>query len=276
MRPPSNDLTLPEEDDAPLAGAPSPRTTDRMPAAGPRNVAAASAPTGPLAEVVPLPAGEAQKVLAPANLRVATSLTLMPIPIGLLGGFGLVVLGISFANVSQGITAVCVVSGIATAVLSVVCLLHFQKFLASHYLRRVARRAFAQRTGALARFEDADAEFLEIIPRHAWQTFSLEPQSDIGLMRIDSARRELLFEGDRKRYRIPFDSVTRCEVEEIRLASDRWGTDLHFAVVLEAETTEGSRELPLFTRHLELASRRMRERMREADLLCERLSEAIS
>jgi hypothetical protein len=215
-------------------------------------------------------------VLKPANLWIATALTLLPIPVGLLGGLGLIGFGIAYANVNQAITAICVVAGVIDGVLSVVCLLHFQKLAASRYLKSLVERAISKRTDALVRPNDPDALLVEIIPRHAWQTFSLEPQADIGLLKIDAARREFLLEGDAKRYRLPFDSVIKCEVEEIRLASDQWGTDLHFAVVLEVETTEGSRELPLFTRHLELASRRMLQRNRQADLLCERLREAIA
>jgi hypothetical protein len=231
--------------------------------------------TSPLAEITPVPKRDARRVLSPTNRSIATTLTLLPIPLGLLGSIGLVVTGIAYANVNQAITAACVVGGVLDGVVCVVCLLHFQKLAAGRYLKSVAERAFAQRTDALVRQDDPEALFLEIIPRHVWQTFSLEPQSDIGFLKIDASRREFLLEGDVKRYRIPFDSVTKCEVEEIRLPSDQWGTDLHYAVVLDVETTEGSRELPLFTRHLELASRRMLQRNRQADLLCAQLREAI-
>lgn len=229
----------------------------------------------PLAEITAVPQRDSRRVLSPANRRIATALTLLPIPVGLFGGIGLIATGIAYANVNQAITAACVVAGVLDGVFCVVCLLHFQKLAAGRYLKSIAERAFAQRNDALVRFDDSDALFVEIIPRHVWQTFSLEPQSDIGFLKIDTSRREFLLEGDVKRYRIPFDSVTKCEVEEIRLPSDQWGTDLHFAVVLDVETTEGSRELPLFTRHLELASRRMLQRNRQADLLCAKLREAI-
>lgn len=239
---------------------------------------AASTPTtpSPLAEITPVPRDQAGQVLKPANRWIATALTLLPIPLGLVGGLGLIGFGLAYANVNQAVTAVCVIAGIVDGVMSVVCLLHFQKLAASRFLRSQLARAISQRPDAVVRPDDRDAQLVEIIPRHSWQTFSLEPQADIGLLKIDAPGRELLLEGDVKRYRIPFDSVVKCEVEEIRLASDQWGTDLHFAVVLEVETTEGSRELPLFTRHLELASRRMLQRNRQADLLCERLREAIS
>ncbi len=242
-----------------------------VPAAEPLPAATES----PLAEITALPKGESRRVLTPANVWIATALTLLPIPVGLLGGIGLIATGIAYANVNQAITAVCVVAGVLNGVFSVVCLLHFQKLAASRFLKSVAQRTFAQRKDALVKFDDPEAQFLEIIPRHVWQTFSLEPQSDIGLLKIDASRREILLEGDVKRYRIPFDSVTKCEVEEIRLPSDQWGTDLHFAVVLDVETTEGSRELPLFARHLALSSRRMLQRNRDADLLCARLREAM-
>ena len=249
-------------------------TTDVFPLPHATSGSHVSPAASPLAEISSVPASQARRVLSPANLWIATALTLLPIPVGLLGGIGMIGAGIALASVNQAVTAACVLAGVLDGVFCVVCLLHFQKLAASRYLKSVAERAFAGRTDALVRADDPEAMFLEIIPRHLWQS-SLEPASDIGYFKIDAARREFLLEGDVKRYRIPFDSVTKCEVEEIRLASDQWGTDLHFAVLLDVETTEGVRELPLFTRHLELASRRMLQRNRQADLLCARLREAL-
>src|SRR5262245_1712214 len=100
---------------------------------------------GPLAEINTLPRDQARRVLSPANLWIATVLTLLPIPVGLIGGIGLVGLGIAYAGVSQGFTAVCVVSGLLTGAGSVLCLLHLQKLAASHYLKAVARGSLASR-----------------------------------------------------------------------------------------------------------------------------------
>lgn len=104
----------------------------------------------------------------------------------------------------------------------------------------------------------------------------LEPATDIGLFVIDHDKRELRFEGDRKRYRIPFDAVTACEVEPIRLNSDEWGNDLYFATVLTVETPTGAREIPLCGRHLEVGARRMRQRETQANEFCARILLAVA
>ena len=78
----------------------------------------------------------------------------------------------------------------------------------------------------------------------------------------------MLFEGDVRRYRIPFESVTGCEVAEIRMDSDEWGTDLYYATVLSFETENGQRDLPFAGRHLEFKVRRMPQRQEQAEELC--------
>lgn len=228
----------------------------------------------PLAEIEPVPAAYARRVLTPAHLRIATVLTLLPLA-GIASGIGLFILGLSYAHVSQTITSVCVLAGFADCGISTWALVHLQKLLASRYLRGVAEREFRQRPDPIVAADDPQAQFIDVVPRHLWNASFFEPQADIGFFKIDRERQELLLEGDVKRYRIPVAAVTRCEVEEIRLASDQWGTDLHYAVVLDVETTEGARELPLLGRHLALRSRRMVERRREATLLCERIREAL-
>lgn len=251
-----------------------PSATVANPASVGSPAAAMPATSIPLAEITSVPVSQARKVLSPASVRIATLLTLAPIA-GIVSGVGLFILGIAYAHVTQVFTIVCVLAGFADIGISVWSLLNLQKLLASRYLKSLAQRSFRERTDALVSCDDPEAQFVDVTPRHLWNTSAFEPQADIGFLKIDRQRQELLLEGDVKRYRIPFAAVTRCEVEEIRLASDQWGTDLYYAVVLDVETTEGARELPLFKRHLELASRRMRERNRHATLLCEQIREAL-
>ena len=101
---------------------------------------AESRPTS-LAEITSVPRQDAKVVLSPTNVAITTALILLPAAAGLVGGLGLIALGISLANVNQGITAACVLGGLGWGVLCIVVLLRHQHYLASHYQRRVARAA---------------------------------------------------------------------------------------------------------------------------------------
>ncbi len=126
------------------------------------------------------------------------------------------------------------------------------------------------------RFDQPGVVFLDIVPRSNWGRTMAEPATDVGLLAIDRSRQLLLFEGDNKRYRIPFAAVTSCEVAEIRMDSDQWGTDLYYATVLTAETASGSREIPLCGRQLTLQKRRMEQRRQQAEELCETIQQALA
>ena len=104
----------------------------------------------------------------------------------------------------------------------------------------------------------------------------LEPASDIGFFAIDQKRRELLFEGDIKRYRIPFEAVQSCQIEEYSLGYEQWKADVHFVTVLTVETATGPRELPLAGRHIEFQRRRAPQRRAQANEFCSRILMALN
>ena len=233
---------------------------------------AESRPTS-LAEITSVPRQDAKVVLSPTNVAIATGLILLPAAAGLVGGLGLIALGISLANVNQGITAACVLGGLGWGVLCIMVLLRHQHYLASHYQRRVARAAFERRSGCLVNPGDPQARWLEILPRSSFAKWG--PANDIGFLAIDPANRQLRLEGDAKRYAMPFESVVSCEVEAVQLESDQWGTDQYFVVVLAVNTDNGVRELPLATKPLTFTRRRMPERQAEAEKLCEAICSAM-
>ena len=228
-----------------------------------------------LAEITAVPKGEAEKVLTTTNIWIATGLTLLPIATGLLGLFGGAALAMHLYDFSPALSGVCVVTGVLCAVLSVVVLICYQQFLPSRFMRSVARGAFSLRSQPLVDADDADAVFMDIVPRSHWGRTMMEPATDVGFWRIDRAAEELRFEGDRKRYRIPFDAVTSCEVEEIRMQSDDWGTSLYYATVLMVDTPNGLREIPLCGRHLEFRICRMPQRQARAEEFCDRIWSAV-
>jgi hypothetical protein len=80
--------------------------------------------------------------------------------------------------------------------------------------RRWLAAAIRQRPGALVEPDDPDAVYVGVVPRQNWGRLMLENCQDVGLLKTDPARRELLFEGVRQRWRIPADSIESCELEE--------------------------------------------------------------
>ena len=70
------------------------------------------------------------------------------------------------------------------------------------------------------------------------------PWTHIGLLLVDKARRELLFEGDKERWRVPAASITTCEVEKY-VHGQGAGATRRFYVVLRATRREGFWEVPI-------------------------------
>ncbi|MBI3462863.1 MAG: hypothetical protein HY000_07350 [Planctomycetes bacterium] len=231
--------------------------------------------TSELAEITPVPAKEAHRVLTPLHIWIAAGLTLLPIPVGLVGGFGGRGLGAYLSDPNGARAGVCAIAGLLCGGLCVFVLVRLQQLLPSRYLRFVARSALGRRANPLVRPNNQSAEFVDFVPRSHWGKKMLETATDIGFFKIDQARRELLMEGDAKRYRIPFSSVTSCEVEEFCLDGDEWQTELHYVTVLQVETATGSREIPLAGRHLTCRIRHAAQRRQQAYELYDRISAAL-
>ncbi|MGQ0636242.1 MAG: hypothetical protein ACT4QC_16635 [Planctomycetaceae bacterium] len=231
--------------------------------------------TSGIAEVQPIPLGEAGRILTPFHNLVAAGLVLLPIPVGLAGLLGGVGLAIHLSGRSEALGFACAGLGALVAGLSLVVLLGYQQYLASRYRWRVAQRVFATRTNPLVNVNDPEAEFVDIVPRANWRTNMLEQATDVGLWKIDQSRREFLFEGDSKRYRIPFSAVVSCDVDEMKLDADDWGTDLAFATLLTVDTRNGAREIPLCGKHLSFGWRRLRQRLAQAEVFFGRIQEAL-
>jgi hypothetical protein len=226
------------------------------------------------AEITPVPPREAGRVLNQFHNSVAVALIFLPVVVGLIGGFGMILTGMSFAGTHGIVTMIFVLSGFAIGGGSILVLLRYQHFLPSVYLRAIATSVFADRTGTLVRPTDEGVLFMEILPRSSFG--KLGPASDIGFFQIDREAKELRFEGDSKRYRIPYAALKGCKVESIRLDSDKWGTDLYFVTVLTVITSSGSREIALHAKQLKFQRRRMPERQAEAEDLCDAIQEATA
>ena len=228
------------------------------------------------AQITPIAPKDRGRVLNSFNIWTAAGLTLLPIPAGLIGGLGGLGLAAYLYAKMPLAAALCGAGGLAIGIASVFGLVSFQHFLASRYLRWVARRALEGRPDLLVRTDGAECDFVDFLPRSHWGQNMLEPATDIGFFAIDSARRELLFEGDSKRYRIPFGAVTSCQVEDYVMGREQWDADRHFVTVINVETANGPREIPLAGRHLAFRARRAPERRAQALDFCSRILMALN
>jgi hypothetical protein len=85
----------------------------------------------------------------------------------------------------------------------------------SWYMFWKTHSEFRQRPDPIVDPNNPDAILLEIIPRRNWETVGLGTAEDQGFLLLDADKRQLLFEGDQKRYRIPAEALLSCETEII-------------------------------------------------------------
>jgi hypothetical protein len=138
--------------------------------------------------------------------------------------------------------------GAALAVIGSVWGIAFSGRLVNRYLRAAATREIKRRPDAIVQ-PDADSVFVDIVPRENWNKMMFRNAADTGFLVVDAQRREIRFEGDKERYRIPADALLSCEVEKSVLTSTAKPTAPgYFMVVLRAQSTSGVWEAPVSPR----------------------------
>jgi hypothetical protein len=117
------------------------------------------------------------------------------------------------------------------------------------YFRRLAIRTIRQRPGAIVNPEATDALFVDVIPRSNWNRFMWENAADIGFLTVDLERREIRFEGDRQRYRIPAESMSACTLEKsVAMQSAAASAPGNWLVVVRAYDANTAWEAPFAIR----------------------------
>ena len=99
----------------------------------------------------------------------------------------------------------------------------------------------------------------------------LENASDVGLLWIDAGRRQLLFEGDRQRYRIPAGSIVSCEIEQFTAPGDAQQRSIFYMTCIRAQTEAGLWETLVSHRHIWLGRRTNAVRRKLAEELREKI-----
>ncbi|HEU5397561.1 MAG TPA: DUF3592 domain-containing protein [Verrucomicrobiae bacterium] len=137
--------------------------------------------------------------------------------------------------------------GISIAVVVVASLwgLVFPGALRNRYFRAVIKGEIRRRRDAIVE-PGAGSQFVEIVPRENWNRTMWRTEKDMGFLVVDADRREIRFEGDKERYRIPVDALVSCDVEKSALSSAaKSKAPGYFMVVLRAATASGMWEAPV-------------------------------
>jgi hypothetical protein len=117
--------------------------------------------------------------------------------------------------------------------------------LANRWLEKRTRTEFQKRPTLLVRPDDPEAVFVEVVPKLNWGRMSLETASDIGFLRLDRTRREILFEGDKECYRIPAMALTSCDVEVFVEGQGTAAASKVFFLVLRSQRAGNLWEAPI-------------------------------
>ncbi len=118
---------------------------------------------------------------------------------------------------------------------------------ANDHLLVVVKKRFGKRPDHWVESDDPCAEFVEIVPPENRERVMLETATDIGFLVIDEATKDIRFEGDKERYRIPAVAIQFCQMKQSQVDPYGWFGGTHFHVVLSCETASGP-ELITFTK----------------------------
>lgn len=179
--------------------------------------------SGALAEITPVEPDFAGRVLTKRNAIIGTAYSFAALLL-LFAGVGLAAFGgiTAFPDkqsnqvVSPGKKfagmAILSVGGILFLGTAIFFLAN-PTYFGNRFLLKVVKREFGRRAKRLVESEDPDALFVEIVPKLTWGKLGLENAREIGYLRVDESKRQILFEGDRERWRIPAAAITSCGVE---------------------------------------------------------------
>ena len=116
--------------------------------------------------------------------------------------------------------------------------------ISNRYNYRLAAKIVSRRRDAIVT-PGPDTWLVDVVPRSHWNRMMLENAADIGFLAVDDRRREIRFEGDKERYRIPADAIRSCELEKSFLsATARANAPGTWLVILRAAGPDGAWEAP--------------------------------
>jgi RsiW-degrading membrane proteinase PrsW (M82 family) len=93
---------------------------------------------------------------------------------------------------------------------------YFIKYLSNHCIRVLKER---NGEDIFVSPSDPDKILVEIFSGSDWGRMKLESATDLGFLKLDKEKREILYEGDRIRFRIPVESILSCDMQSVKGAS---------------------------------------------------------
>jgi hypothetical protein len=209
---------------------------------------------GAFAEISPVDEPFAGKIMSKKTLLIGNALGILILPLFL--GAGVMMLGGFYLCTNEakddGWPAALTDNGpliaglgIPLFILSTYIGLRCPTLFGEWYLRRHAKNEIRSRPDWIVDPDDPEAHFVQIVPRCNWGRIMLETATDHGFLKIDENRREILFEGDKERYRIPGRAVISCDVEQIVYGEGTAGRMIQYTTVLRAHTATGIWENPI-------------------------------
>ncbi len=237
-------------------------------------------PVGAVVDVKPVEPDYAGKVMTRRNSLIGLAYVFGGLAIIIAGGVLAAVGGIAAfpdKNSPQNVPPATKAMGIAALALGGTvfaggCLFFLMNptYFSSRFLLRRAREEFGRRPKCLVDPNDPDALFVEIVPKLNWGKLMFETASDVGFIKVDQGRREILFEGDKERFRLPADAITYCGVEFFVEGQGSHAATKIYYVVIRANRPNDFWEVPIRER---LGAGKFRSRRRKKS--AERMLQSI-
>jgi hypothetical protein len=193
-----------------------------------------------------------------------------------LGGLGLVALGVWSGFEGQYLLCGLLVSmGVAGfgwgTYVSQLCLCVY----GNRWAHARLRAELAKRPDLSVDLADPDLTYVSIIPRDSFAKVKWTMASDLLLMQIDTARREIRLEGDSDRYVIPIAAIADCQPVCMYHPIDTQRQNQLWMVRLLIHREAGEQELLLGLVQIDWSSRTNRVRERITREVCTQLNELL-
>lgn len=182
------------------------------------------------------PVDEAEpKLMTPVHVTVQVLIALGPLLLALIGAIaGGVYLYQNWSDASVMQKTLVIGGGLAGLVVSFVYLIRIGQFVSNAYGIGVARKRLPLRSDSPFSGNETDLVTVELFDRESW-TATIAKSTDFGFLRIDRLSKELVFEGNKNRWRLPLAGISGCRIEESIVGSE--GTEnpeRRYYVVVEA------------------------------------------
>jgi hypothetical protein len=213
-------------------------------------------PDQPSGAVWRVPAPHAGRAVTPGITLIKNALFLLQVALIFVASFVPSVLGFTagrwlFPN-DKNLSFLPILAGLGVTVL--LMWVWFGQLLrnpwSSRFVQHKIQSEFLRRPDPVVDPNHPDAIMVEVVPRRNWGQVLLTNAEDQGFLFVDTKGRQLLFEGDQQRYRIPAEAILSCEVEAMNkdAAQDERSVPVAAVVVSFRDDRLGEREVPFLPR----------------------------